>query len=481
MSRRLTLCAIILVVVSQISANSFEEFFSQQTSKMNNFIRDQFNLVESAVNSSYVGTIEIQNKVSDYVEEQKKKISNDVNSYVEKFQETGRNFMETYSFMPTEDPASLLEKTDLVLSVPAIIRRNGYDCESHTILSDGFLLNVHRIPRSKVGGPVSRNTVLLHHGLFASSADWILNGPQKALAYALADAGYDVWMANIRGNKYSREHIRYKENTKEYWNFSWHEVAVFDVPAVIDYIHKVKGVDTKIVYIGHSMGTTILFTMLSVRPEYNNKLVGGIAMAPEVFLSNMVSPLKSMAGITSGFAHAQIVAGVYEFVPKDSFLGRLHKMCEAEHANTKICNNIIFYLCGEDQEQFNQTVQHMFLSKLGTGTSWKTAVHMAQMILSGRFQHFDYGYEERNLRIYGTATPPDYDLSKVTLNITLFWAKNDLLSNEMDVRKLHETLPMTTQMYLVPYPKFNHVDYLWAKEAPRLINNKVFEILMDTF
>jgi lysosomal acid lipase/cholesteryl ester hydrolase len=38
-------------------------------------------------------------------------------------------------------------------------------------------------------------------------------------------AGYDVWLANLRGNKYSKKHISLDIKSAEFWNFGWEEVA----------------------------------------------------------------------------------------------------------------------------------------------------------------------------------------------------------------------------------------------------------------
>jgi len=41
---------------------------------------------------------------------------------------------------------------------------------------------------------------------FQDALTWLINPPDEALGFILADNGYDVWISNTRGTKYSRSH-----------------------------------------------------------------------------------------------------------------------------------------------------------------------------------------------------------------------------------------------------------------------------------
>lgn len=89
------------------------------------------------------------------------------------------------------------------------------------ITDDGYILNVHRIKHGKDNGYNSGNEVVfLMHGLQTSGYSYVIC--TENLAFLLADNGYDVWIGNSRGSRYSSEHVKYNSSDlkSEYWDFS---------------------------------------------------------------------------------------------------------------------------------------------------------------------------------------------------------------------------------------------------------------------
>lgn len=110
------------------------------------------------------------------------------------------------------------------------------------------------------------------------------------------------------------------------------------------------------------------------------------------------------------------------------------------------------------------------------GASIKQIAHYGQEIISGHFRHFDHGIMN-NIRKYGRFTPPAYDLKKITAPVALFYASNDWLAAKIDVQQLGKQLPNVVKWRLVPYAKFAHVDFMWAKDGKKLVYDEMLELM----
>lgn len=71
----------------------------------------------------------------------------------------------------------------------------------------------------------------------------------------------------------------------------------------------------------------------------------------------------------------------------------------------------------------------MILSNTPAGSSTKQFVHFAQEIKSEKFRKFDFGFM-KNMMVYGSFGPPEYDLRKISVPITMFYGVSDILSSE---------------------------------------------------
>ena len=160
--------------------------------------------------------------------------------------------------------------------------------------------------------------VFMQHGLLASADSWIMNEDSLGPAFLLANQGYDVWLGNQRGTKYSRKHEWLNPDKCEdlsFWDFSFPEIGKIDAPAQIDYILKITGHE-KISYVGHSQWSTQMFYGLATNEEYFKDRVNVfIALAPAVKITNAkatyIQMLAKFEHIITGLADNLKIKEVY--------------------------------------------------------------------------------------------------------------------------------------------------------------------------
>ncbi|XP_030370480.1 lipase 3 [Scaptodrosophila lebanonensis] len=359
------------------------------------------------------------------------------------------------------------------------IENDGYPMERHKVTtSDGYILTMHRIPYSpKTGNTGNRPVAFLMHGMLSSSSDWVLMGPGKALAYILSDAGYDVWMGNARGNTYSKSHKIWPTYVQAFWNFSWNEIGIYDVPAMIDYVLGVTG-EKQMHYVGHSQGTTVYLVMMSEKPSYNDKVKSAHLLGPAAYMGNMKSPMTRAFAPIMGQPNTMVeLVGSMEFMPSNKFKQDLGiEMCQATSPYAEMCANEIFLIGGYDSEQLDYELLEHIKATSPAGASVNQNIHFCQEYNSKMFRKFDYSVV-RNPYEYGSYFPPEYKLQNVKSPVLLYYGANDWMCDISDVRKLRDELPTNAMAldYLVPFPKWAHLDFIWGTEAKKYVYDEVLK------
>jgi lysosomal acid lipase/cholesteryl ester hydrolase len=175
----------------------------------------------------------------------------------------------------------------------------GYrNVEEHVVLTkDGYLLGIHRIPgpkgepRPAPGSSTGKPVVYLHHGLLMNSEVWVcVTDSKRSVPFVLAELGYDVWLGNNRGNKYSKKSIHHDPSSSKFWDFSIDDFAWHDIPDSIEYILQITRAPA-LSYVGFSQGSAQAFAALSIHPQLNQKVNVFIALAPAMRPKGLSAPL----------------------------------------------------------------------------------------------------------------------------------------------------------------------------------------------
>lgn len=110
----------------------------------------------------------------------------------------------------------------------------------------------------------------------------------------LANLGYDIWLANARGNKHSRNHTRLNpDKNATFWDFTFADIAEHDLPAGLAYVAGIT--QQKVHYVGHSQGTIIMHIALAEQnPVVLANLDQYFAFGPVLWVSHANSSVVKM-------------------------------------------------------------------------------------------------------------------------------------------------------------------------------------------
>ncbi|KAJ2827535.1 cholesterol esterase [Coemansia sp. 'formosensis'] len=448
------------------------------------------------------------------------------------------------------DKEAEVEFLDDFTSFAEIVEYWGYPHEDHLVETrDGFILGAHRITGPRVYGrssaphpvegadkqstshtpPVGsgrvKPVVLFWHGFMLSSEcfvchpDWI-----NILPFRLAEAGYDVWLGNSRGNKYSYKHIRYAPDDRRFWDFSIDEIANIDVPTTVSYILKETGA-ASLTYIGFSQGSAQMLMALSRNKELNSQVEHFIALAPastprgfhNSIVDYFIKATPHMLYLLFGRKRAMTL--VYFWIgilPRDLYVAALD-----------FSVNLLF---GWTMRNLSQETKCITYWHLYSYTSVKAIVHWMQIIRCGELQMYDEDppvypllwssrsqmvapevveqsaysgvgrYKDgpnANPALHDFSRPASipvsnkggrrrrrakgvlahwnntYPLKRITTRISLFHGGSDSLSS-VDV--LLEDLNVVPHETLC-FPHYEHMDFLWADTVGSLVYPKVLALM----
>ncbi|KAJ5241302.1 uncharacterized protein N7469_002893 [Penicillium citrinum] len=355
----------------------------------------------------------------------------------------------------------------------------GYEAEEHIVQTgDGYLLGLHRLAYRKGEegirvnqgpGGLNKKVVYLHHGLLMSSEVWVaLTDEQRCLPFQLVEKGYDVWLGNNRGNKYSKKSVHHSPGSNEFWDFSIDQFAFHDIPNSIEYILEVTG-QPSLSYIGFSQGTAQAFATLSIHPLLNQKIDVFVALAPAMAPSGLRN---------------RIVDSLMKASPDFLFLlfGRRSILSSTTMWQTilyppifvRIIDTALAALFNWRCRNITRTQKLAAYLHLYSFTSTKSVVHWFQIIRNKNFQFYDDElYAPFSIvdseRFY---KPVKYPTRNIKTPIVLLYGDSDSL---VDINTMLQGLPRSTMAKAIA--TYEHLDFLWASDVDRQVFGHVFDAL----
>ena len=352
---------------------------------------------------------------------------------------------------------------------------NTYNVTDHNITTDhGYILQMFRVRLNNTAlANLSKNDqenisrpVLIQHGLFDDATSMIQN-LNTTFSFYMLNKGFDVWFGNNRGNKFSLDNTNSKIDDEDFYDYSFTEMGLTGVPAFYKEILLSYPEDPskKIIYFGHSEGTSQMFAALSdpISKTYVRAHTERFfALSPIAYMTQIttealswVSNIEQTIDFAANVLHVWQIGGLNCDDESPQWAALAYQMCKR-----------IAFLCDRSDLSLGDLSDD--------GASVKQLAHYAQLIKGGDngvpvFRPYDYGTNE-NMDVYGQPTPPEWDFSDWTTPTNLVIGEEDPLGTPANVDILIGKLPKTLDLTSNIIPGWAHSTCLKPDDDTPLID-----------
>lgn len=294
---------------------------------------------------------------------------------------------------------------------------------------------------------------------------WFLDSMEESLGFILADHGFDVWVANVRGTHWSHGHVTLSEKSKGFWDWSWQDLALYDLAEMICFIN--LKTSSKIFLVGHSQGTIVSLAALT-QPDVVEMVEAAALLSPISYLDHITAPLVRRM-VSMHLDQMVLALGMHQLNFRSNVLiDLIDSLCNG-HLD---CNDLLTAITGKNC-CFNNSRVDFYLENEPHPSSAKNIRHLFQMIRQGTFSQYDYGFF-KNLRLYGQMKPPAFDLTRIPKSLPLWmsYGGNDALADVIDVQHTLNELQSTPE--LVYLENYGHMDFILSINGKEdLYNNMI--------
>jgi pimeloyl-ACP methyl ester carboxylesterase len=215
-------------------------------------------------------------------------------------------------------------------------------------------------------------------------------------------------------------------------------MGIYDLPATIDYIIQVNG-HKKVAYIGHSMGTTVMFYGLATIPDYfNEKLSVFVALGPVGAVPNtLVYPFKF---VSLFYDLVEMCIDLFKLGPIFHF----HEFISS--AITTACfSPTMEYYCvsaieslatiAPEYDNFDRFALMVYYYP--AGSSARTLKHMLRGMKFGVLEEYTADWNDSLREKVKAYHPLNFSaFSQTKVPVIFFYSVGDALTSELDVLNL---------------------------------------------